>query len=863
MGQHSRFSLEDISCGSCVARVERLLKSAPGVSDARVNLSTRTADVDYEAPATAAALSERLLRAGYPPRQQEILLSVEGMSCAACTGRVERVLKAQPGVLAASANLATRQARILRLADGTGAESLAETMAGALRKAGYEARALGATPPREAQADDHDSARDHATAEGRPSTEGRAAAESRQLWRQTLLAALLALPIFVVEMGSHIFEPFHHWLHGVIDPQLMWWGEMLLAAAVLAGPGRRFYSKGLPALLRGSPDMNSLVAVGTLAAFAYSTVVVLAPALIPPDQQAVYFEAASVIVVLILFGRTLEARARGRAGAAISRLVQLQPRSARRIGPDGAEQEVPTASLRPGDRLRIRPGERIPADGRVESGSSDLDESMLTGEPLPVHKAEGDLLTGGTVNGAGALVMHLTETGEATVLARIIRMVEQAQGSKLPVQALIDRVTLWFVPVVMGLAALSMLLWLIFGPGLAEALVAGVSVLIIACPCAMGLATPVSILVGSGRAAEMGVLFRQGEAMQKIAEAGSVGFDKTGTLTEGRPKVVAILSATTRPDDEHLARAAAVERGSEHPLAQAILAEAAARGLNLPQLADFTALPGHGARGVLAGETVEIGAASLFPNRPPELQAAADQAATRGESLIFIGADGAAEALITVADQPRLGARAALAELAAMGFETVMITGDNEVTARAIANDLGIARVTAGVPPEGKGEVVRSLGRRGGDTATAGTDTGKHTEANKLVNLTAGVIFVGDGINDAPALAAADVGIAMGTGTDVAIETGDVVLMRGDPAGVVDAIRVGRAVMRNIRQNLIWAFGYNAALIPVAAGALVPFGGPQLSPMLAAAAMALSSVFVLGNALRLRRLPSFNPTARI
>jgi Cu+-exporting ATPase len=825
MAQHSRFNLEGMSCGSCVARVERALKSVPGVAEARANLSTRTADVDYEAPATPRMLIEQLQRVGYRPRQDEILLSVEGMSCASCTGRVERVLRAQAGVLEASANLATRQARILRLDNGASAAA----MAAALSRAGYAARPLTGAEPHDEQAS---------------TPEDRAAAESRELWQQTLLAALLSLPIFLVEMGGHIFAPFHHWLHGIIDPQRMWGAEMLLAALVMVFPGRRFYTKGLPALRRGAPDMNSLVAVGTLAAFAYSAVVVLAPGLIPPGQQAVYFEAAAVIVVLILFGRALEARARGRAGAAISRLVQLQPRNARRIAADGDEQEVPTASLRPGERLRIRPGERIPADGRVESGSSDLDESMLTGEALPVHKSEGDTLTGGTVNGAGALVMRLTETGETTVLARIIRMVEQAQGSKLPVQALIDRVTLWFVPVVMAIAALSVALWLVFGPGLAEALVAGVSVLIIACPCAMGLATPVSILVGSGRAAEMGVLFRRGEAMQKISEAGSIGFDKTGTLTEGRPGVVEIISATTRPAEEHLARAAAVESGSEHPLARAVLAEAARRGLILPKPENFTALAGHGASATLGGEHVRIGAASLFSYRPPHVQTAADQAAARGESLIFIGSDGAAEALITVADPPRPGARAALAELAGMGFETVMITGDNEITARAVARDLGIARVNAGVPPEGKSEVVRSLERHAGDAPAAG------------------VIFVGDGINDAPALAAADVGIAMGTGTDVAIETGDVVLMRGDPAGVVNAIRIGRAVMRNIRQNLIWAFGYNAALIPVAAGALVPFGGPQLSPMLAAAAMALSSVFVLGNALRLRRLPGFDAKDR-
>ncbi|MFT4149514.1 MAG: heavy metal translocating P-type ATPase [Paracoccaceae bacterium] len=793
MTQHSRFRLEGMTCASCVARAERVLKSLPGVQEAAVNLTTETADVRYGAPATPAQMAERLARAGYPPRQDTLVLSVEGMTCASCTARVERVLKAQPGVADAVANLATRQAKVTLWEGGAAPQALAD----AVRKAGYEARPLTAAGPRD---------------------EG----EQARLWRDTIIAAALALPVFVTEMGGHLFPAFHHWLHGIIDPGLLWWGQMILTALVLAGPGRRFFARGIPALLRGAPDMNSLVAVGTLAAFGYSAVVVLAPGLLPETARAVYFEAAAVIVALILLGRALEARARGRAGAAIARLVQLQPRTARRLGPEGAA-EVPVADLRPGDRVQIRPGERIPADGAVDEGSSTVDESMLTGEPLAVAKAAGDRLTGGTVNGAGGLVMRITETGEATVLSRIIRLVEEAQGSKLPVQALVDRITLWFVPVVMGIAALTVAVWLAFGPGLAQALVAGVSVLIIACPCAMGLATPVSILVGTGRAAEMGVLFRRGEALQRLDQARRVGFDKTGTLTEGHPRVVAVLGAETT-----LADAAAVEAGSEHPLAAAVLAEAQARGLPPAPARDFTAIPGHGAEAAVDGRWVQVGSARMFPDLPDDLRRASDAAAAQGQSLILVGQDGRATGLIAVADAPKPQARAALAALAELGLPTVMITGDNAVTAAAIARDLGIADVQAGILPEGKGAAVGALG--------------------------AGTVFVGDGINDAPALAAADVGIAMGTGTDVAIEAGDVVLMTGDPMGVVNAIRIGRAVMRNIRQNLVWAFGYNAALIPVAAGVLVPFGGPQLSPMLAAAAMGLSSVFVLTNALRLRRL---------
>lgn len=491
-----RFHLDGMTCASCVARAERVLLAQPGVTSASVNLGTETAELRFDAPATPEVLAGALAKAGYPARQSVVTLSVEGMTCAACTGRVERVLRAQPGVATAVANLATRQAQVT-LWDETDPERLAA----AVTKAGYEAHPLADAAPRDPQAGE------------------------RHLWRQTLLAAVLTLPVFVAEMGGHLFPAFHHWLHMAVGLPLLWQIELVLATLVLALPGRGFYLKGLPALLRLSPDMNSLVAVGTLAAWAYSTLVVLVPQIFPETARAVYFEAAAVIVVLILLGRSLEARARGRAGAAISRLVGLQPRVALKLV-DGTPQEVPVASLMPGDLVQIRPGERLPVDGTVTEGASAVDESMLTGEPLPVAKAPGDGVTGGTVNGAGALVMQVTAVGAATVLSRIIALVAEAQGGKLPVQALVDRVTLWFVPVVMALAAVTTAVWLIFGPGLAEALVAGVSVLIIACPCAMGLATPVSILVGTGRAAELGVLFRKGEALQRLESVTRVAFDK-------------------------------------------------------------------------------------------------------------------------------------------------------------------------------------------------------------------------------------------------------------------------------------------------------------------------------------------------
>lgn len=791
----ARFRLEGMTCASCVLRAERVLAAQPGVARAVVNLSTETADIAYRAPATPADLAAALARAGYPAREVTVVLAVEGMTCAACTGRVERVLRAQPGVKEAVANLALRRATVTLFEGGASADALAA----AVTRAGYAAAPV-------AQAGAHDPA-----------------AEERRLARETAVAGALTAPVFVVEMGGHLVPAFHHWLMGVVPMQALWVAQFLLVTAVLIGPGRRFFAKGIPALLRGSPDMNALVAVGTGAAWAFSTVVTFAPALVPPASRAVYFEAAAVIVVLILLGRMLEARARGRAGAAIARLVGMQPRQARLE--DGTE--VAVAALVPGMRVVVRPGERVAVDGVVVSGASAVDESMLTGEPVPVAKGPGDAVTGGTVNGTGALVVEVRAVGAATVLARIVAMVEEAQGTKLPVQAMVDRVTLWFVPVVMGIAVLAFAGWMIAGQGVAAALVAGVSVLIIACPCAMGLATPVSILVGTGRAAELGVLFRRGEALQRLAEVRVVGFDKTGTLTAGRPVVTDLLG------EDMLAEAAAVEAGSEHPLAGAVLAEAAARGLVLPMAEGFEAVPGYGARAVVGGAAVAVGSQRMFAEVPPVLAAAAERLAAEGKGLLFVGDGQAARGLIAVADPVKPHAQVALAGLRELGLRVAMVTGDNAVTAGAIAARLGMDDVQAAVLPEGKGAAVRAMGSGAGG---------------------AGVAFVGDGINDAPALAAADVGLAMGTGTDVAIEAGDVVLMAGDPLAVVDAVRISRATMRNIRQNLIWAFGYNAALIPVAAGLLVPFGGPQLSPMLAAGAMALSSVFVLSNALRLRAI---------
>ncbi|MDZ7909506.1 MAG: heavy metal translocating P-type ATPase [Gemmobacter sp.] len=790
----ARFRLEGMTCGSCVARAERVLKAQPGVTEAKVNLADESAEVRFAAPADAVGLAAALGKAGYPPREKVLQLAVEGMTCASCTGRVERVLKAQPGVIAATANLAARRAQVT-VWDGTGAEALAA----AVSRAGFAATPL-----------------DQADPDAR-------VGELSSLRHDTRLASVLTLPVFILEMGGHLVPAFHHWLLGLVSQQALWLVQFVLATLVLALPGRRFFAKGLPALRRGAPDMNSLVAVGTLAAWGYSTVATFAPGLLPVAARAVYFEAAAVIVVLILIGRLLEVRARGRAGAAIAGLIGLQPKTAL-VETEGGFAEAPLASIRPGQLLQVRPGARIPLDGVVEQGRSAVDEAMLTGEALPVAKAPGDRVTGGTVNGTGALVMRVTEVGRDTVLARIVAMVEEAQGSKLPVQALVDRITLWFVPVVMALAALTVLVWLIFGPGLAEALVAGVSVLIIACPCAMGLATPVSIMVGTGRAAELGVLFRRGEALQTLAEVRRVAFDKTGTLTEGRPVLTDMV-----PHSPHLLRmAAAVEAQSEHPLARAVVQAAEGAGLPLPVATDFAAIPGHGAEAMVEGQRITLGSARMFPEGVGHWQAQADTLAAQGKTPVFLAVDGRLMGLLAVADRVKPHAAAAVAALRGQGLDVAMVTGDAARVAAKIGAELGIAEIRAEVLPGGKVDAVAQLGP--------------------------GVAFVGDGINDAPALAAADVGVAIGTGTDVAIEAAEVVVMAGDPLAVATAVHISRAVMRNIRQNLIWAFGYNAALIPVAAGVLVPFGGPQLSPMLAAGAMALSSVFVLTNALRLRRL---------
>lgn len=811
----TRLSLpvEGMTCASCVGRVERALKAVPGVQTATVNLATERADITFGDRADPQAAVGAIESAGYAVREETTELGIEDMTCASCVGRVEKALRQIPGVIEANVNLATERARV-RHSAGIVTTAMLEA---AVEQAGYKARRLSAAT---ASSDDQDSERREN--------------EARALRRSLLIAALLTLPVFVLEMGSHLIPAMHHWVLGVLGEQRNGYLQFVLTTLVLFGPGLRFFRKGVPALLRGAPDMNSLVSVGTAAAYGYSVVATFIPQVLPQGTANIYFEAAAVIVTLILLGRTLEARAKGRTSQAIKRLVGLQAKTAR-VERNGATLEIPLDQVTTGDVVFVRPGEKIPVDGQVVEGASYVDESMITGEPVPVSKSVGAEVVGGTINKTGAFSFRVTKVGANTVLAQIIRLVEEAQGSKLPIQALVDKVTLWFVPAVMAAAALTFLIWLIFGPtpALTFALVNAVAVLIIACPCAMGLATPTSIMVGTGRAAELGVLFRKGEALQALRDVSVIALDKTGTLTKGRPELTDLVPAEGFDYDEVLALVAAVETRSEHPIAEAIVAAAKQRDLKIAAIEAFDATPGFGVSAKVSGRTVSVGADRFMTQLGLDVASflpAAQRLGEQGKSPLYAAIDGRLAAVIAVADPIKETTPEAIKALHALGLKVAMITGDNAATASAIARQLGIDEVAAEVLPDGKVAALKQFRSHG-----------------------ARVAFVGDGINDAPALAEADVGLAIGTGTDVAIEAADVVLMSGDLRGVANAIALSQATIRNIKQNLFWAFAYNAVLIPVAAGMLYPINGTLLSPIFAAAAMALSSVFVLGNALRLKR----------
>ncbi|MGV8959929.1 MAG: heavy metal translocating P-type ATPase [Stenotrophomonas sp.] len=809
--QTHSLAIEGMTCASCVSRVERALAAVPGVTRAAVNLATERATVDSDGSVARAALVATIERAGYavvPETPWE--LSIDGMTCASCVARVEKALKAVPGVSGATVNLVTARAQV----QGTALD--AATLVAAIARAGYDAAVIDTS------------------ADEQQRSAVRRDAELATLTRDLGIALALTVPVFVLEMGGHLLPAFHHFIAATLGTHNSWLLQFALTTLVLVLPGRRFYIAGIPALLRGAPDMNSLVAVGTLAAYGFSLVATFAPALLPAGTVHVYYEAAAVIVSLILLGRMFEAKAKGRTSEAIQRLLKLQAKTAR-VRREGGAVDVALAQIVVGDVIDVRPGERIAVDGEVVDGDSFVDESMITGEPVPVAKSAGSSVVGGTVNQTGTLGVRATAVGAATVLAQIIRLVEQAQGSKLPIQARVDRITAWFVPAVMALALLTFVVWLLFGPepALSLGLVNAVAVLIIACPCAMGLATPTSIMVGTGRGAELGVLFRKGEALQMLKEAQVVAVDKTGTLTEGRPTLTDLQVASGFTRARVLALVAAVEDKSEHPIARAIVAAAEQDGIVLPAISAFESVTGYGVRAQVDGVRVEVGA-DRFMHRLglglAEFSATATRLGDEGKTPLYAAIEGELAAIIAVSDPIKPSTPGAIRALHALGLKVAMITGDNRRTGEAIARQLGIDEVIAEVLPQGKVEAVQRLQQAHGRVA-----------------------YVGDGINDAPALAQADVGLAIGTGTDVAIEAADVVLMSGNLQGVPTAIALSKATMGNIGQNLFWAFAYNSALIPLAGGVLYPLWGVLLSPMFAAGAMALSSLFVLGNALRLKR----------
>ncbi|WP_295434632.1 heavy metal translocating P-type ATPase [uncultured Thiodictyon sp.] len=816
MSQEIRFGVNGMTCASCVARVERVLARQPGVTAAAVNLAAETAVVQGDR-VDVPRLLEAVRGAGYEPVSATATIGVADMTCAACVARVERAVRALPGVIDATVNLSTEAATVRYLPDTLSPEGIVA----AIGAAGYTPIVPAAEPPGGAAPD---------------LPQSRQAAALAGLRRDLGVAVVFTVPLLLLSMGPmllHGLGPWLGWAPHAQQPAPLWdWVQFALATPVLLWAGRRFLRAGWTELRHLAPGMNALVMIGSLAAYLYSVAALTLPGYFPAGTAHLYFEAAAVIVTLILLGRTLEALAKGRTSEAIRRLVRLQPQTARVVRPDG-EAQIPAAAVVPGDLLAVRPGERIPVDGTLTEGGSYVDESMISGEPLPVRKAPGDAVLGATVNQTGAFRYRATRVGADMVLAQIVRLVEQAQAGKLPIQRVADRIAAVFVPLVMGAALLTFLGWLWLGPApaLSYAFVTAVSVLLIACPCAMGLATPTAILVGTGRGAALGILFRRGAALETLARVDQVVLDKTGTLTEGRPALTD-LTAFGTDEDAALALAAAVEVHSEHPIGAAIVAAARARGLVSAPAADLEAVPGFGIQAQVAGRRVAVGAARFMERLGVELAVAADLAGhlgADGKTPIYLAADGQLLAVLAVADPIKASSRMALARLHALGLTLTMLTGDGRRTAEAVARQVGIERVISEVLPGDKAAEVKRLQAQGHRVA-----------------------FVGDGINDAPALVQSDVGIAIGTGTEIAVEAGEVILMTGDLTAVAAAVALARRTLRTIRLNFFWAYAYNVALIPLAAGVFYPLTGWLLSPMIAAAAMSVSSLFVVSNSLRLR-----------
>ena len=824
--------VEGMTCAACVGHVENALKGVPGVVDASVNLGTEKASVEFDpAQVRFQVIEEAVSGAGYKLGTQSASLNIGGMTCSACVSHIENALREVPGVAEANVNLGVERATVEFI---PGIVELSDLQA-AVEGAGYRVEGFNDSGDQERELERLSKMK-----------------EIRELRNRLMFAGAGAILLF---LGT--FDVFP-WVSNLMGrnyyPFLLW----ALATPVQFWAGSNFYTSGLGALRHGTSNMHTLIALGTTVAYAYSVTVVLLDAFSPGVladngiEAKVYFDTAAIIVALILLGRFLEAGARGRTSEAIRRLIGLRPTSARVLR-DGNEIDIPVDQVIIGDTVMVRPGEKIPVDGLVTDGYSAVDESMLTGESMPVEKVPGDKIFGATINSNGALYFEATQVGGETVLAQIIGLVEEAQGSKAPIQRLADQVASYFVPAVIIASLAAFAFWMLLGPApvLTFSTLVLVSVLIIACPCALGLATPTAIIVGTGKGAELGVLIKQAEALEIAHKVDTVVLDKTGTLTTGKPVVTDLIVSDESGSSEQdlLFLAASAERGSEHPLGEAIVMEAQARGLTLEPVFAFEAIPGRGISAQVDGRSVRFGNLALMEDSGVLVNGLSEQAsalAAQGKTPMFLASDGRAVGLIAVADTVKPEASEGLARLRRMGLEVVMLTGDNVQTAHAIAGQLGVERVEAEVLPQDKAAVIKRLQAEGRVVA-----------------------MVGDGINDAPALVQADVGLAMASGTDVAMESADITLMRSDVNGVATALELSRQTIRTIKQNLFWAFFYNVMLIPVAAGVLYPvfqglggvpgglefFFGEQgfLNPALAALAMAFSSVTVVANSLRLRR----------
>jgi len=823
--RHVQAQVRGMHCASCSSRIERAVGAMEGVKSISVNLAGETMDVEFDPKSLRFEdIGEKVGKLGFeavppPPEPEETILELDigGMHCAACSSRIERVLGGMEGVRQVQVNLATESGQVEYDPSAVSPRAIREVIG----KLGFTAKTR--------------------TRAGEAIVERQRLAGERlaALRRRLIPAFAFALPVFVLSMGHMVGMPLPRWLDPMHAPLNFALAQLLLTLPVIWS-GREFYTIGFPNLLRGQPNMDSLIAVGTGAAFVYSlwnTVEIALGVDATARAMDLYFEAAAVLIAMVSLGRYFEARAKLRTSDAIRALMQLAPDTATLLE-DGQPRPIPIDEVERGDLLLVKPGERLPVDGQVAEGESGVDESMLTGEPLPVSKRPGDPVTGGTLNTTGTLVVEAGRVGADTTLARIIDMVRRAQGTKAPIANLVDRVSYYFVPAVMTLAVVSGLTWyFVAGAEFTFALRIFIAVLVIACPCAMGLATPTSIMVGTGRGAQLGVLVKGGEALQMAEAVDAVVFDKTGTLTHGKPELTDLepLADVAGGRTELLALAASAESVSEHPLAAAVVRAAQNQGVTLSKPEGFQALGGRGLQATVNGRAVLLGNHELMVEQgvsdtdPARSAALAAQLSAQGKTALYLAVDNVLAALLAVADTLKDEAPAVVAELHALGVRVIMITGDNEVTAQAVAAQAGVSEVLAQVLPGRKAEEVRKLQESGLKVA-----------------------MVGDGINDAPALAQADVGIAMGTGIDVAVESGDMVLMTGNLRGVLTALRLSRASMANIRQNLFWAFGYNVVGLPVAAGVLYAFGGPTLSPMIAGAAMAMSSVSVVSNALRLR-----------